>query len=653
MKFKVCLSAAVVLCLSVKAQDTLRTEDIQEVYINAERTYGAGSVSNEKKADERLLQATGALQVSDVMKYFSGATVKDYGGIGGLKTVSVRGLGASHTAVAYDGVIITDNQTGQTDLGRFSAGQTEAVRLVSGPDNDMLQTAAMAAQAATINVNGHRPELDGEKFKGSARLLAGSFGTLNAQAETDFHAGRNSVATAGVEWLQSDGDYPYVQDNGSSSTTLSRKNSDIARLRAEAALFSSLGASDLTVRAYWFQSQQGLPANILYNENAANERLWNRNGFIQSTLRTDLSQRMTMQICAKYGVARTRYLNPSVNSISGVTDNRYTEQELYLSAVLMYRITGRLSASVAEDGRLSELDGVTVRPTRGTLNSSIALKYASERLVLTGRLNHVATKEDTRLNTAARNFSHLSPVTGANWLIWPALGLHVRASYENTYRLPTFNDLYFEQVGRRDLKPEQASVTSGGIVLEKQAAGMSVSIYADAFNSCVSDRILAVPGKNTAVWMMKNVGRVTTHGLETGLETACQCASVRTGLTASYTYQRAMDKSDASSATWNHQLPYTPRHSASGVVFIETPYLNASCNLIYSGKYYCNSYNGPEYAMSSYYEAGCSLWKDIHMKQCDICLKAECVNMTDSRYELVRNYPMPGRQLRVTLSIDL
>lgn len=652
------LTAALFLCCPLKAQersaaDTLRAEDIQEVRISADRTYAGTSVSTEKNADARLLGASGALQISDVMKYFSGATVKDYGGIGGLKTVSVRGLGASHTAVAYDGIIITDNQTGQTDLGRFSAGQAESVRLLSGPDNDMLQTAAMAAQAASISIGAHRPDLEGACFKGGARLIAGSFGTIGAQADADFSAGRNSVASTSVEWLQADGDYPYIQDNGASSRTMLRNNSDISRLRAEAALFSSIGMSSLTVRSYWFQSVQGLPANILYNENAARERLWNRNGFIQSSFRTDLSSGITLQANAKYGISMTRYLNPDVNSSSGKTDNRYTEREAYLSAVLLYHITDRISASLAQDCRHSVLDGVVARPTRLTLNSSAAVKYASESLVLTGRLNHVATFEHAAHGSPAPDCNRLSPVVGANWLVWPALGLHIRASYENTYRMPTFNDLYFEQVGRRDLHPEHASVTSGGIVFEKETDRFSLSLYADAYSSNVHDRILAVPGKNTAVWMMKNVGLVTTHGIETGIETVCDYGSFHPGAMLSYTYQRAMDKSQKGSTTWNHQLPYTPRHSASGIAFIETPFACASINIIYSGKYYSNGYNGPEYAMPSYYETGCSLWRTFNLGWSGLTMKAECINLTDSRYELVSNYPMPGRQWRLTATFDL
>ena len=646
------------LCFHLETQgqvlsDTMRTKDIPQVTVTSDRTVNSNAVSTAKKADAGLMQATGTLQVSDVIKYFSGATVKDYGGVGGLKTVSVRGLGASHTAVAYDGIIITDNQTGQIDLGKFSASHAESVSMVSGPDNDLLQPAALAAQAAVISLNTGRPA----PGTASAQLKSGSFNTLSAQAEGSFKAGQNNIVSLQGEWLKTDGNYPYTQINGANSQNMRRDNSDVQRLRMESALFTDISNNTtLTTRVYWFQSEQGLPANILYNANAARERLWNRNGFAQSTLTTPVSDRLTLRFNAKYGITYARYLDPKVSNTQGRTDNRYTEQEGYLSGVALYRIADCLSASAGVDGRISYLDGNgahQAQPTRYTVNSTAAIKYASERLTLTGRLNHVATKEKTILRQAAESYNHLSPTAGLNWLVWPAAGLHIRASYSNTFRLPTFNDLYFEQIGRRDLRPERASVTSTGMVIENEAGGITYSVYADAYNSSVKDRIMAVPGKNTAVWMMKNIGLVTTHGLETGLEIHAQKGLVHPALLVSYTYQRSMDKTDSNGTTWNHQLPYTPRHSASAVTWIETPWVNASCNLIYSGEYYCNGYNGPEYRMPSYYEIGCSVWRTFTSHLFDITLKAEIINLTDNRYELVRNYPMPGIQGRSSVTITL
>ena len=265
-----CLTVICTLCLPVEAQgqifsDTILTEAIQEVTVTSDRTANPNSITTSKKADARLMQATGSLQVSDVLKYFSGATVKDYGGVGGLKTVSVRGLGASHTAVAYDGIIITDNQTGQIDLGKFSSSQAESVRMISGPDNDLLQPASLAAQAAVININTGRPNLENCKSKSSAQLKYGSFNTLSAQAESAFKAGKRNTVSLQGEWLKTDGNYPYTQNNGSQSKEMRRDNSDVQRLRVEGALFSDIGRNyTLATRAYWFQSEQGLPANILY-----------------------------------------------------------------------------------------------------------------------------------------------------------------------------------------------------------------------------------------------------------------------------------------------------------------------------------------------------------------------------------------------------
>ena len=656
-----CLTAICTLCLSVEAQgqifsDSTRNEAIQEVTVTSDRTVNPNSIATTKKADAQLMQATGSLQVSDVLKYFSGATVKDYGGVGGLKTVSVRGLGASHTAVAYDGVIITDNQTGQIDLGKFSSSQTESVRMVSGPDNDLLQPAALAAQAAVISVTAGRPNLDDKKARGNIQLKAGSFSTFNTQASTHFKAGKRNTVSLQAEWLETQGDYPYIQE-GAGSRKMLRENSDVKRLRLEGALFSDIGRnSTLTTRAYWCQTGQGLPANIYYNDNAASERLLNNYSFIQSTLTSPVNDRLSLRFSAKYSINYTHYTDSKANTIQGYIDNRYTEQEGYISGVALYRLADRLSASAGIDGRYSKLGGLgsmQACPTRYTVNSTAALKYASERLTLTGRLNHVVTKEEVVIRQAAESYNHLSPTAGMNWLVWPAAGLHVRASYSNTFRLPTFNDLYFEQIGRRDLKPERASVTSAGIVIENEVSNIRYSVYADTYNSYVKDRILAVPGKNTAVWMMKNIGLVTTHGLETGLELHALQGLVRPALLVSYTYQRSMDKTDSKSSTWNHQLPYTPRHSASAVTWIETPFINASCNLIYSGQYYCNGYNGPQYHMPSYYELGVSLWRSFRLYVGELVLKAECINLTDSRYELVRNYPMPGRQFRITVSMDL
>ena len=67
--------------------------------------------------------------LSDAVKTMSGVSVKDYGGVGGVKTVSIRGLGSQHTAIAYDGITLSNAQNGQIDIGQFSLDNIEEVVL--------------------------------------------------------------------------------------------------------------------------------------------------------------------------------------------------------------------------------------------------------------------------------------------------------------------------------------------------------------------------------------------------------------------------------------------------------------------------------------------------------------------------------------------
>lgn len=83
------------------------------------------------------IQNLNALQISDAVKHFSGVTVKDYGGIGGLKTISVRGFSANHTGINYNGIAVSDVQSGQIDIGRFSIENVENITLNSG-QNDII-----------------------------------------------------------------------------------------------------------------------------------------------------------------------------------------------------------------------------------------------------------------------------------------------------------------------------------------------------------------------------------------------------------------------------------------------------------------------------------------------------------------------------------
>lgn len=108
------LKLLVSLCCVVPSGDTL---DVATV--STQRNAAVVSLSPVQTITKTKIERLGTIGLHEVLNQSSGVSIKDYGGIGGLKTVSVRNMGASHTAVIYDGIAISDAQNGQVDISRF------------------------------------------------------------------------------------------------------------------------------------------------------------------------------------------------------------------------------------------------------------------------------------------------------------------------------------------------------------------------------------------------------------------------------------------------------------------------------------------------------------------------------------------------------
>ena len=162
------MATAICVFMYADANDTIRTGRIDEVVVTAERSrktniFETIPVQSLSGNDIRQL---GLQNIADAVKRMAGTNVKDYGGIGGMKTVSVRNLGAQHTAVSYDGITVSNTQAGQIDIGRFSLDNVGMLSMAIGQGSDIMQTARHYASAALLAIETERPVLD----KGDSRL---------------------------------------------------------------------------------------------------------------------------------------------------------------------------------------------------------------------------------------------------------------------------------------------------------------------------------------------------------------------------------------------------------------------------------------------------------------------------------------------------
>ena len=217
-----CAFGATVLASSLKAQDadSLCYELTPVVTVAERRIEPETSVVPFRRIDSGDVTRYGMRALSEAVRMMPGVQVQDYGGVGGLKSVSVRGLGAKHTAVSYDGVVVSDAQSGMVDLGRFSLENVSAVSLVLGHGEVTLNTAREYSLASLVSMNGSLATSG--KAVSSVKILGGSFGLAGLSACGGFSAkdGVFAASFAG-NYLRSDGMYPFTLVNAIRSPLVS------------------------------------------------------------------------------------------------------------------------------------------------------------------------------------------------------------------------------------------------------------------------------------------------------------------------------------------------------------------------------------------------------------------------------------------------
>ena len=227
--------------------------------------------------------------------------------------------------------------------------------------------------------------------------------------------------------------------------------------------------------------------------------------------------------------------------------------------------------------------------------------------------------------------------------------------YKNSYRLPTFNDLYYPLVGTRSLKPESANQFNIGATYSIENRGFIkfITLMLDAYHNNINNKILAYPSGNLHQWTMMNIGTVHINGIDLSTESAYNLSDrLNLLLGLSYTYQNAVDKSDSKKSTYNHQIAYTPRNSGSVRTVFELPKIKISYNMLWSGVRYTNGYNINEYKLKGYTDHSVSVSKEFKSKLNLYTISLEALNILNKNYEIIKNYPMAGRTIRANIIIN-
>jgi len=631
------------------------------------------------------LEALNSFSVADAIRYFSGVQIKDYGGVGGLKTVDIRSMGTNHMGVFYDGIQLGNAQNGQIDLGKFSLDNIEKISLYNGQKSEIFQPARDFGSAGTIYLQTRRPRFEeGKRSNVTFYTRTGSFGLINQSVLWEQKISKRVSSSFNAEYIQASGKYRFryrrVLPNGEVAwdTTAVRRNGDLHSWRLEGGLNGFVKSGKWHLKSYFYNSERGIPGAIVNNVWTHSQRQWDRNFFTQGSLQKQVTKRYDILVNAKYANDWMRYLNPDTTLM--YIDNRFQQQEIYTSVANKYSILPNWDVNLSVDYQWNILDASLrdfVHPKRNTLLVALATAFEWRRFKAQASLLGTSVFEQvTRARQGAGegaqtgtpgNKQEYTPAFFVSYQTFATSKtlspLRLRAFYKHIFRMPTFNDLYYTDIGNVALRPEYTTQYNLGFQYNRDYAKgrlHSLNFRADAYYNQVRDKIIAVPkGNGQYRWMMMNLGYVEIRGIDVSGQTQWLLPfDILLSASLSYTHQRAQDFSnpadnDPQAGSYGGQIAYIPRHNGSVILNLNRKSWDLNYSFIYVGERYHNSSNIRENYEQPWYTHDLTVGKTFSYRKINSKLSAEVNNILNQYYDVVLNYPMPGRNYKLILKVNI
>ena len=569
------------------------------------------------------MREMGAESVADVLAASSELYIRRYSG--GLATLSQRGQSASSTLILLDGHRIASPSLGQLDLSLLPSLILTSVEISAGPGS-----AAYGSDA----VGGVVHLLSGIYEDGHAqsplrlKMSRGSYGKHLMSVAASHRRGR-VVGTLATEYDASTGDYPYRNKALFPPREVPLRDAEMMHRAAFGSLSLVQANGRWSLAALYNDSERGLPA--IHSTLPSQERQWDEYLRIWS----HGSQRFSWGTLRMSGLAQVgalRYQNGRIK----IDD---TGRTFISTATIETTLTPKHRWQVG-----GGLEGGYGKATHPSLSKDAQERHAAAFAQATATYGpltlYPALRQDLYLRADAQSQVALSPRLGANVRLLP--GVHAKASLGRAYRVPTFNDRYWQPGGKPLLRPERSWTADAGV----QTAVQSASAELTAFVSRNTDEIIWAPTQ-AGYWAPDNVRRRVLRGLEASLAARFGLTR-RAGASAGvhYTYTSAGSAAD---------MRLIPRNQLKGHLTLRLFTPNQACRLTLFSSI---RFTGAQ-AISSEDTANAFVLVDnqlrlhLPLNEHTLVVGLASENTLGTRYEFLPSQPMPPRQLRLDVTLTL
>ncbi len=597
-----------ILCHCICAQhDTivkLQEVVVSDLYLKSFSKTQAVSVFNDSVIKKNPASLTSLLNFNSVV-YFK------ENGLGMVSSPSFRGTTAQQTAVIWNGININSQLNGQTDFNTITTKDFDNITVRAGGGGALYGSSAIGGSIHLNNELTFKNRFENELF-----LSYGSFNTFGANYKVHV-ANEKMAGQISFSRNSSTNDYEYLGMNGQKNENGQFENT---------AMNVSFGYKINSFNSVKF-----------YSQTYDGDRHFSI--FSSSETRT------------KYKDFNTRNLVEWNATHSAITSNLkiaiLSEEYKYFDNINFdYFTFGKVSTVIAKyavsyhwsntmtlhaiaDFNENKGSGSSIPRAKRTIGSG-SLLFAHEVNAVFGYEASVR-KEQTSSYKSPVLFSlgtHFSPVSFYN----------LKLNVSRNFRIPTYNDLYWEQLGNPDLKAESSYQGEIGNLFTFKKWSVSGTFY----HSRISDMIRWIPS-SSGNFRPENTAEVAVFGFESALHGSTHVHQHQFEWNATYAYTRSEDLATTK------QLIYVPFHKLTAVLAYSYKRFSADYQYLYNGKVFTHTDNNPTEIVDWYVVSNCGLAYTLG----DIAkytLGLKVLNLWNEQYQSVENRPLPGRNFNMYLT---
>ncbi len=574
---------------------------------------------------DTLIQKLNINNIGEILSISPGIFLKDYGGIGGLKTISFRGTSASQNKVLLNGIELNTSQNGTFDLSLLPESMINAIETVRGGMSVMYGSNAIGG---VVNI------LTDDKSIFETKLSYGSYNDITANLKTTSNISKFKISS-NIDYRHSDGDFEFYTNQFGERKKVNRTNSEINLLTATLNTKYNFKSSDLALFVLASYSDRGIPGSVIQGRIENTLAKMKENNILGALSYNVNSNYYTLSNSISFKLANIDYTDPYQIGIDGnILNSDFKSNDIKFTSIFDFNYL--FNHKILIDLGLSNLRSPFLDNNDNYVNrDNISIAYNISKAFKFIDNNYLSIFAGMRMDYFTNTQNGVSPAIGLDYYL-NSLNTNILFSLSSNYRVPSFNEMYYLNYGTKDLLPEN-SLTYNFTIKNHIFDFLKVNISFFAINT--KNLIQSIP-ISPIRWSAKNIGQSLNYGIE--FYSDITILNKYINLIVNYTLQKPLDKTE-NSDFYNKIIAYQPLEMLNAYLFFTIDNLNINISSQYTSYRYSLQSNDINSLLPSYiiYNSGLSYQFDYN--KINLILQFSVKNLLDNRYEVIKNYPMPGR----------